>query len=157
MSGHRGFLKSGRFAAVVLVGALLPTTGLTCAGSLLNVTEPLTQTAADVQNQISQAVATAVCQSGPNAFLLRTFNAAAGRIVTVRVDGPTSSSRPQALVFSATTGSLVANTGQNPTSQSVSVTFTPSSSELFGILVNDCGTITAQTAMSTAYKITVNQ
>lgn len=70
-------------------------------------------------------------------FLQQTFNAVAGKLVTLTVTGPTATSRPRILVTDLF-ANVVANSGGTPTAQSVSTTFTPVGSQLFIMTMEDC-------------------
>lgn len=155
--GHR-FSKFGMFALVLVGGPVMM--GASCSTTLLSVTEPLSAnvTLASLQQAgVPASVMSAICGAGPDAFIFRTFNVAAGQTVFAEAVGPTTNSRPQILAFSQTTGSLLAASSNNPTLQNATLSFVPTSAETIGFLVTECGTVTAATATSSPYNVLVQQ
>ena len=85
-------------------------------------------------------------------FLQQTFNATAGKLVTLSVTGPTATSRPRILVTDLF-NSVVANSGGSPTTQTTTTTFTPTGTQLFIMLMEDC----APSAAAANYTVLVTQ
>ena len=123
-------------------------------GTILNNNDPLTQTGAQLP-ALPQPVIAAICGSGPDAFKLLQFNGTTNRLTTISVVGGTTSSRPQVIVFDNNSGNIVAQNATQ-TTQTVTLTFTPNSSQGFAMLITDCGNIAQATAQATAYNTTVN-
>jgi hypothetical protein len=83
---------------------------------------------------------------------IQSFNAVAAKLVTITVTGPTATSRPQIRVVDIL-GNQVANTGPTPTTQTNTTTFTPATSNLFILQVNEC----ANVAIGSVYTVQISQ
>ncbi len=83
---------------------------------------------------------------------VQSFNAVAAKLVTVTVTGPTANSRPQIRVTDIL-GNQVANTGTTPTTQTNTTTFTPATSNLFILAVNECANVT----IGSVYSVQITQ
>lgn len=90
--------------------------------------------------------------AGGDRGFVRTFNALAGKLVSVTVTGPVTNSRPQIRVVDLL-ATQVANTGNTPTTQTNTTTFTPSASQLFILQVQECANIT----VGSVYSVQVSQ
>lgn len=99
------------------------------------------------------AAANGGCVSPTNTGFTRAFNAVAGKLVTITVTGPASSSRPQ-IRATDLLGNQVANTGATPTSQTNTTTFTPTADQLYVLTVNECA---AGFAAGSVYTVLVTQ
>lgn len=89
---------------------------------------------------------------GGDRGFIESFNAVAGKLVTIKVTGPVSNSRPQVQVVDIV-GTQVANSGPTPTTQTNTTTFTPAASNLFILRVQEC----ANVAVGSAYTVLVTQ
>ena len=107
------------------------------------------------QNSTNITITQNACYTAPapaHNSLLQTFNAQAGKLVTCSVTGPTTTSRPRILVTDLF-GSVVADSGGSPTSQTTTTTFTPTGTQLFELFMEDC----APSATAADYTLLVVQ
>ncbi len=115
------------------------------------VTTPTTLLSEMVASTAGAPVTSTPCAGAATGFS-RTFNATAGKLVTIVVTGPTGTSRPQIQVRDIL-GNQVANTGATPTTQANTTTFTPIATNLFILSVNECAAIAA----GSVYTVLVTQ
>jgi hypothetical protein len=102
-------------------------------------------------NAFDPALACPPPAGGARGFV-QTFNAAAGKLVTISVTGPTANSRPQIRVIE-NPNTQVANTGPSPTSQTNTTTFTPTAANIFAVQVQECAAV----AIGSVYSVQISQ
>jgi hypothetical protein len=111
---------------------------------------PLELTAAQLPT-LPQSVLAVICSSGPDALDLLSINGIAKEVATIKVTGPTESSRPQVIVFDNTNGIVMTHNGTQ-TSHVITVAFKPDASQVFTVLIKECGDVSQATAQSTPYQ-----
>ena len=92
------------------------------------------------QNSTTIQITQNPCYTAPapaHNFLTQTFNAVTGKLVTCSGTGPTTASRPRIRVTDLF-GSIVADSGGSPTTQTTTTTFTPTGTQLYILTMEDC-------------------